>query len=135
VTIPEAQRDKALPSKLREELSGILSWAVEGCLTWQREGLGLPEEVKDATEAYRAEMDVLADFLAECCLIKPYARVASSTLYAAYVRWCEGNSEHAFSRTAFALRLQERGFMNRRSEANGGVTWHRLGLQEPHGAF
>jgi putative DNA primase/helicase len=45
VTIPEAERDKDLPDKLRRELPGILAWAVQGCLDWQREGLGMPEPV------------------------------------------------------------------------------------------
>src|SRR5262249_54371075 len=69
VTIPEAERDKDLPAKLRRELSGILAWAVQGCLDWQRAGLGMPEAVKAATAEYRAEMDVLDQFLAERCEI------------------------------------------------------------------
>src|SRR5215218_9119011 len=38
-TIPPADQDKQLPAKLRDELPGILAWAVEGCLEWRREGL------------------------------------------------------------------------------------------------
>ena len=40
VTIPKEQRDTTLPDKLLAELPGILAWAVQGCLTWQQEGLG-----------------------------------------------------------------------------------------------
>ncbi len=36
VTIPKGERDPALLAKLRDELPGILRWAVEGCLLWQR---------------------------------------------------------------------------------------------------
>ena len=36
------------------------TWAVQGCLSWQMHGLGLPEVVEQATAAYRAEMDMLA---------------------------------------------------------------------------
>jgi len=39
--------------------------AVAGCLAWQREGLGEPEAVRDATEAYRVENDSLGAFLVE----------------------------------------------------------------------
>src|SRR3990167_1056257 len=35
VTIPEAERDSKLSSKLRGELPGILAWAIRGCLEWQ----------------------------------------------------------------------------------------------------
>ena len=40
VTIPEAEKDKNLPEKLKAESPGILKWAVGGCLDWQRDGLG-----------------------------------------------------------------------------------------------
>ena len=66
VTIPAEEQDRRLGRKLEAELSGILAWAVRGCQAWQREGLGMPAAVKAATEAYRAESDLLAAFLAEC---------------------------------------------------------------------
>ena len=53
VTIPEEERDKRLLQKLKDELPGILAWAVEGCLEWQQYGLGMPEEVKQAVKEYR----------------------------------------------------------------------------------
>ena len=36
---------------------GILNWALEGCLKWGEEGLGLPPAVREATAEYRTEMD------------------------------------------------------------------------------
>jgi excisionase family DNA binding protein len=57
VRIPEHEKDKKLPEKLRAERSGILlAWAVRGCLDWHKNGLGEPEEVRAATEAYRAKI-------------------------------------------------------------------------------
>ena len=56
VRIPEHEKDKKLPEKLRAERSGILAWAVRGCLDWQKNGLGEAEEVRAATETYRAEI-------------------------------------------------------------------------------
>lgn len=41
---------------LRRELSGILNWAIDGCLAWQRYGLDIPESVVQATETCRANM-------------------------------------------------------------------------------
>ena len=35
--IPPERRDLDLPAKLREELPGILNWAIEGCVAWQRD--------------------------------------------------------------------------------------------------
>src|SRR5207249_4861041 len=57
VTIPKDEQDKHLLTKLRAEWPGILAWAIRGCLDWQREGLGEPDEVRAATAAYRAQQD------------------------------------------------------------------------------
>ena len=35
----EGREDAQLTDKLKQELPGILNWAVEGCLQWQRQGL------------------------------------------------------------------------------------------------
>ncbi len=77
VTIPEPERDKELPEKLRAELPGVLNWALAGCLEWQKRGLDPPPEVKTATENYRQEMDSFGVFITECCELNRHARVAS----------------------------------------------------------
>ena len=45
VVIPPAEQDKKLPAKLRLELSGILNWALEGCLEWQKLAVGMIMDV------------------------------------------------------------------------------------------
>lgn len=62
VTIPPEERDKSLPAKLRQELHGILAWAVQICLEWQKYGLNEPQEVTAATCAYRDEQDILGSW-------------------------------------------------------------------------
>jgi putative DNA primase/helicase len=81
VTIPEAEQDKKLAAKLRAELPGILSWIVRGCLEWQRYGLGESEEVKAATTSYRDDMDNLAGFIQDRCVVDPRASVGATPLY------------------------------------------------------
>jgi putative DNA primase/helicase len=68
VTIPTGERDPKLKSKLiAHELRGILAWMVAGCQQWLENGLNPPEKVDSATQACRGEMDVLAQFITECC--------------------------------------------------------------------
>ena len=40
VVIPDAEQDKTLLDRLRMEFPGILNWLIQGCLAWQRDGLG-----------------------------------------------------------------------------------------------
>ena len=69
----------------------MLTWAVEGCLKWQAEGLGFPECVKASTDAYRNESDPLANFFEDCVKLAGWAWTSNSNLRAAYNQHCEEN--------------------------------------------
>jgi len=119
--LAKLRQDKGLPEKLESELPGILAWAVRGCLEWQTNGLGMPDEVNAATSAYQVEQDVLGQWLAECCLTGALYKAKSSDLYADYRRWCEAHGEHTINNRQFGSALSERGF--ERFTNNG--TWYR----------
>ena len=53
VHIPKEERDLNLDVRLRAELTGILTWAVQGCLAWQAQGLAEPAEVMQAHKSTR----------------------------------------------------------------------------------
>jgi phage/plasmid-associated DNA primase len=127
-TIPPAEQDKKLPEKLRAERAGILAWAVGGCLEWQREGLGAPDEVRRATGEYRAEMDVLGAFLKECCKQGADQDEAARDLYRAYKLWCEDGGERPETQRRFGTQLRDRGFERYRGGADGGHRWRRVSL-------
>jgi putative DNA primase/helicase len=120
ITIPEGERDKNLPEKLKAEAGGILAWAVQGCLSWQRKGLGAPDEVKSATDSYRKEMDLLGEFLKDRCRLRPDARVSSKDIFEAYTAWCEANGQEPVGQRAFIAAMKEKGF-NRSRLGSGGV--------------
>ena len=128
VTIPPEERDKRLPDQLRAELPGILAWAVRGCLAWRTEGLGVPPAVLAATDSYREEMDVLAGFLDEHCVVQGGAFAPTKELYAAYSRWAEGAGEKKLSKKWLAMRLAERGFTSGRG-LRGVRGWRGLRLR------
>lgn len=128
VTIPEEEQDKELIEKLKDELPGILNWAVRGCLEWQEYGLEIPEKVKLATDAYKSEMDILQAFINDCCIVGPDYEATAKALYKEFSSWCEENGERAWKQTAFGIRLRERGFDNKRRRK--GVAWLGIGLKE-----
>jgi putative DNA primase/helicase len=127
----EGRADKDLPAKLRAELPGILTWAVNGCLDWIEGGLRPPPQVLEATADYRAEMDVLADFLGT--VLDPRGEVQSSALYKAYANWCDTNGERANSQSWFSRRLKERGYKSRKT--NGNVVWEGMSLPVPDDVY
>ena len=130
VSIPPAEQDKKLPIALRHELAGILAWVVRGCLQWRREGLQAPDEVRKATGEYRAEMDVLAGFLVECCEQDTGHWEYAKDLYECYKRWCDENGERPEPQRKFGGRLGERGFQRDRGGSRGAGIWRGVRLTE-----
>jgi putative DNA primase/helicase len=129
VTIPDSDQDRQLPDKLKAELPGILTWAVEGARLWHAEGLGIPDEIRVATESYRADMDYLGDFFTDRCVLEPAAQVGSGALFNAYEAWCRDTGEKVMSGRAFGLRLKDRGFTPSRTKQ--GRLWTGVRLRSP----
>lgn len=127
VQIPEEQQDTAFPETLRKELPGILKWAVEGCLQWQKEGLGHPKEIREATESWREESDIIGGFLNAYCAIETRATTTAKDLYTAYEAYCEANSDEPIRKQTFGQRLAERGFTTRKG-AKGARLWRGIRL-------
>lgn len=126
VTIPPEERDKNLLNKLRREMPGILNWAVMGCMDWQKNGLGEPEEVIKATNDYRSEMDVLTRFITDCCTTNTQRSIKSSVLYKKYAEWSRDNNEFTLSQTKFSTRMQEKGFSKIRTSR--GMVWEGIAI-------
>jgi len=107
----EGREDKCLKEELKQELPGILAWAVRGCLRWQKDGLRFPESVRNATTEYRNESDQVGRFLDEQCNLDAAlnAKTKASKLYLEYQSWCDRNGEEKLTATAFGRQLTERG--------------------------
>lgn len=126
VTIPAAERDLALKNKLREEWPAILAWAVEGCLMWQKQGLGPPKVVLAATDAYLASEDTVAAWIEECCVRDPDGWESQGDLYASYKAWAEKAGEFAGLRKTFTTKLETRGFSEQRKNMGRGYRGYNL---------
>ncbi|AFU62862.1 phage/plasmid primase, P4 family [Acidithiobacillus caldus] len=109
VTIPPERRDKTLQQKLLAERDGILAWAVQGCLAWQREGLRPPQSVLDATDEYFEAEDALGRWLEERCVRDPNAKSLVAELFSDWKQWAEAAGEFVGSQKRFSDLLLTRG--------------------------
>jgi putative DNA primase/helicase len=105
-TVPE---DKSLKEKLRGELDGILMWCLEGCLTWQREGLMAPKRVRNATREYREEEDRTAAFLEDLCILE--GETKAGDILEAYKAWCVKNNYRPCGSQKLHARLKKKGLI------------------------
>jgi putative DNA primase/helicase len=108
-----------LKDDLLAEAPGILAWAIQGCLEWQRIGLAPPRAVIEATEDYLREQDDLMRFIDEKCIlpepglpgIETENRVtAARILYDEWRAWCQANGLYAGTIKSFVSRMREKGF-------------------------
>jgi putative DNA primase/helicase len=111
VTIPEANRDKDLPEKLKAEWPAILRWMVNGCTAWMREGLNPPKAVLDATNLYLEAEDSIGTWIEERCECKSSYQDTSANLFASWKLWADLMGEPVGSSKAFSEKLQTRGMV------------------------
>jgi putative DNA primase/helicase len=125
-----SRQDTSLGDTLKAEASGILAWAVRGCLEWQRIGLAPPEAVLAATQQYREDEDLLGAFLTDHCVLGEACTVGATDLFVAYKEWAEENNEPALTQKKFGTALKERGegFTQERDSKTGRATWRGLRL-------
>ena len=93
---------------LYPEASGILNWAIKGCLEWQKKGLTAPPAIRAETTLYREDSDVLGDFFAECCDVDRKYTAPTSALYHTYTFFCGRRNEHPMTANLFGRLMVER---------------------------
>lgn len=125
VTIPEDERDEALPDKLREEWGGILRWGVEGAQRWYECGLMPPECVRLATEQYLDDQDAVGAWLMECCNtdVSENCTETARDLWQSWRKYAESIGEAPGSDKRLSEELQKRGIVKGRG--HGGVRLYK----------
>lgn len=135
VIIPPEERDTHLSEKLEAEASGVLNWALLGCLEWQKAGLCPPASVRSAIASYRLEEDRIGAFLAERTVEEPGGREGATALFGAYQDWCKREGEEPVSGTKFGRSLNERGIAKGKDTRGKRNSVVRIGirLRSPEG--
>lgn len=126
VTFEGDRKDPHLVETLQAELPGILRWAVDGAVKWHRSGLNLPECVKLATNAYRDDQDLLADFITEHLERAPDGMACKTAVYSRYREWCQDEGlNHPQSAKQLCRQLKQRGMTD---GGRRGKYWHGVKL-------
>jgi P4 family phage/plasmid primase-like protien len=121
------ERDKNLLAKLKQELPGILQWAIRGCLAWQEQGLNVPECLKQATAEYRHEQNVLGHFVEDELVENDKLKAPCGQMYEHYKSWADKNGEYQMTATEFKERMEQRyGEAGRSAE---GKFWKGVGIK------
>ena len=120
VQIPPGRARPALGAQAQGEWPAILRWCIDGCLEWQRAGLAPPAAVRDATESYFADQDVLGQWLEDCTQDGgPFAFTRISNLFASWKAWCEDRNLKPGSASSLSETLADRGFAKKREPGTG----------------
>lgn len=105
------ERDKDLDSKLEAEMEGILRWALEGCMEWQRQGLNPPSEVRESVKKYEKGQDIIGQYIEESCHVDPSNEdcwVAPDRLYQHYRTWCNLGGYKPLNANNFGIEIKDR---------------------------
>jgi len=127
--LTEEEQDTALHAALLTELPGVLQWAIDGCVEYQKNGLGIPEKVRAQIKKYQEEMDSVSRWLDERVEKDTTGKMEASVAYANYEKWCGVNGGYPESRQEFKKRLTARGFQHK--ESNGKTWWRGIKVVLP----
>lgn len=124
---PNVKKDPMREEKLRAESEGVLAWIVLGARAYLQRGLCPPPAVTEARDQYRSQMDILAEWLDDCCELGDAYRESAQNLWKSWEEYAKsrGILRYIPSNVAFGRRLDKR-FPT--SRGTGGVRM-RLGIQ------
>ena len=131
VSIPPDRQDTRIATKLKSELPGVLSWAIGGCMAWQKIGLAPPAAVTRRTDEYARESDPVRAFLVERCDFGPDFSATTAELYGGYCDWAEDKGYPIESSTAFGVRLRKMNYGFEAQKVKGARGWCGLRLKGP----
>jgi P4 family phage/plasmid primase-like protien len=104
----EDERDPNLFQKLEQEMPHILAWMIEGCISWQREGLrDIPQRVQQATAEYKADQDVIGNWLSDNTTRDMLADTSNKAYYEDYSEWCRKSGYRALNKKNLTTKLKD----------------------------
>lgn len=119
------QCDPYLEQKLMAEASGILTWLIEGHIKWRHHGLKPAARVRNASNTYRQNSDVIANFLADECIVGPVHEVEKIVAYMRYRMWAAAEGLRCMAKKSLTRALAERGYSDGRQTSGKRLEVYR----------
>ncbi len=108
------REDKTLKQRMREpaNLRGVLTWAVEGAMTWLSSAGGLltPPIVQTTTQKHRNALDYIQVWLDECTTADPLEWSSNEDVYQSYSEWCKANGIKPKEQKGLSFSLKAKGY-------------------------
>ncbi|RJG00343.1 phage/plasmid primase, P4 family [Noviherbaspirillum sedimenti] len=104
------EKDVMLEEKIMREASGVLAWMVRGHLAYKQHGLRRARRVEAASLAYRAESDLVSQWIDERAIREAGATCAQADAYFNYRTWCVEQGLRPMAKKSLTSALIERGF-------------------------
>ncbi|MGI9503714.1 MAG: phage/plasmid primase, P4 family [Geminicoccaceae bacterium] len=110
--VSSGDKDPSLKEVLLDvEAPGILSWMIQGCLDWQKNGIAIGKTSMRAHEEFFRNQDVFQDWLDERCIVGPGEEDTYQKIWDSWEDFCKNNNEYPGTRrTSFPALLKKRGF-------------------------
>ena len=109
VNIPkEEQNPLMLMEKYwKDELSGILNWALAGLARLNENGMfTVPDSMTENVEQFKRDRNPAIAFLQDDCVFEEKARTSDQELFNHYLGYCERNNQKPLSKANFGKEVQ-----------------------------
>ena len=97
--------------KLRQNVSGIFNWMIEGLRNYYDHGTTPPQSVIDASNQYRSQSDKIANYIDDCLTVNASSVITGKAAYGYFVSWCSSNGYRCENKKNFFQYLKQKGLL------------------------
>ena len=135
-TVPAEKQDVGLDDKIAAEYEGILAWAVQGFQKWRKDGLSTPLKLKAVVDTYKADSDLIGQFLEEMAdpeIVEPVTTVTE--FMKSFAFWAhENNIRFSPGRAAVIDYMEKHGYGKPAMATKRGIenrlAWNGIALRK-----
>jgi putative DNA primase/helicase len=96
-------KDPGRRDAVMRESEGILAMLVRAGISYKNAGLNPPQKVRNARDAYRSQMDLLSEWLEECCDVGPGLSESSSALWQSWEQFAKNRGILGYVKSSVSL--------------------------------